>query len=1517
MDDTHTGVWHPRESTSLWKLVDAEERRIATINEAGVDEIALQHGVSKVLDGTNADAWAVQLQVVKRSGTYKLLIDGMVAERNDDGFYKLQSHSGLLRNTNPLQTAQTAVFSPCAVSVFVEDGERMPQKCEVRLVQGRSGLTGQAQRRLTLMDAKQINAFTASDIEAETVLVPFPGHYPRHGRIAIFDLTKLYKYEYKRNRRIFFSSASGVVKLLLQYEQLSAAAIAASDAAARAANAAAEAAEAAGDAAAAETWSNTILNAISRSSDDPVVVAARQAQRAQAASSAAAQARNTGVTEASLAGLAAALALFTAYLGISPLSAVLTSVVKASPLASGGFSAVFANPVTIATTFFDGLNNWMNERTAPEPRRVSFTIAEFAEHLEVLSELVDVPDDDDLAAIVQTNKFQRELLIFKWFLEPERGTLLITGFLQSVSRRKRGMGKPNPIDLDELEPTSNASMFVDVNVVIEDSEICGEPTNIAVRAARDKNYELIAALASGALQDIERLEMAMNRFISSIDEALERLSGTWWRSNRATSFFHAYFLGPVFNFVARKLTGRKREEGLIQLGIHARSTLNEIKARIPDKLERNFLHTGSRMQLYKKRLEQASQQLINSSWTAQIQPLAGEFYLRFLPQATKRVLFFPSAPDGDTNYAENAGDEALAIRLSSAFTDSCKAYNEAARGGLQLLRDMEDSLKEISFTHFFNGDVPEFGKRLRQRVNFNALHVNTPASAQYASSAAGIPEELRVRLASITTSEAVLPTTALDALGVSDTHHALQAVAAFCQFLSEELVAAFQASDKIADASRLVNGPFQSAMQRLSTTSKFVAAHCKIGTQKKLKSLLLNDYERLLGPRAGRDAATILEVSGAFAVRSVDATISILKATCAAADDLVRRLQTANDRAQQKDEGVLALAARMPSEPLASLFLDKRTGSDAFLRITRMVQSVGLDPAAASTAQLVWSVASSYASNLLMRDGTRSTALPPLRKPPRNDLDCRRAINRMAALRLDVPGSMVSNSELYISDVASLSEVFARSLVVDEAILFYAPFGYGDAPPVLKFPASAPSLLGSVPVWCEDVRWAMAHTRETSFVSTPDPQPVDGSLNIQFVYEPCFLNAESAQQELAAPALIKVQRGTQTTATVYGVVPPSRTLDFDDFDGVVPTAAKDAVVRLSKTFAEVVGDTVSLRETVSSVLWNADRMVQAVLALLHVCDAPAAAPVFVRLLPDPPDQRELTAAAAAIAAQIDDESVDRIGTYRFPNEIVDERRAVVGEARTLYLLMRELAGRAGELAEEAFNRAVTINLLENTPFDRAAVEPLWFGAPWARGQEPAAFARRVLTVEDVGTEEDALYIAANAVNDAGTGLVELFKEQYSAQPAWNASLGVDWADFFDEASSSDEYLELVARLDEEAVRLTRRYRAWVKTREEQLRLALKAINVNIENTRSVSNRWAQGLVASIVIAKAILSDTVGRPFSELILHDFANPLLKESFRDNVAVALDRKLGVSTVADEDVVKLSELCGITLDLVESSV
>jgi hypothetical protein len=1506
-DDCHTGLLQPRETTSLWRVGQEDEPRVATIDELPQGTAYLQHESDADANSIYDGSWAVNVQLVKRDGAYRLLVDGMETTSNDNGVTMLLSHRGMLTNTTTTTRSPVSILSPCAVSVFVEDGQRPPQRCTVELIQGATGVVGTAiAGKETKLAEREFNHTSAAGVSSNIVVVPYPTKYPRHGRIAIYDLAKLYRFEGVRLKGRVVEFVGTLASLGLEMSLVpNYGTKAAVEAAARKASTSSG------------TWWSWGANMFSVTSD----------------TTAADTVDDATVVYSSVVAAVSFLGLTFAFIGAAPLASILTTLVSSigggQGLAVLRFTGNAAEALFVAKGMLNGVVSWMNKPPAPIPTRVSFTINEFADALERLAEVVDVPTDAELEELSKTSKFKREILIFKWMLEAEDAYVMSTSMFRSIytktnailTGRDRGLFKPNPIDLSEMKVSTNVSMFSQIEIVVEDDEICGLPHRARLRSdfGNQETDRHLAALAVGTLRSMHRLEMAIEQFRQSISRAIVRLPG-----DTTNHFFSAYMAGPILGFLREKniLPKKKYKESFKLLGAQSQHILRTIQGNFPAKFQKNFTNFDSPMQTYKRELESVAQNL----FSPQLRPLSDDAgdartLVRFLPHATDLALFFPASRAADIDYAENEEEDvSTAMRQHSAFSDSCKVYNDMATSALHLLNDMKDELMAIDFRHGYAdpsadelGTFEDFGRSIRPKAQFNALNIHAPLSIVRAIDTEAVPEPIRIRLEAVTNAAASdVARTALSALGLPDTYHAFHAVSIISELLAEELVASGRAADGLHDTSALNRGPFQSAIERAVNAHALIGAHLK-----HTKSGLLLGRHQLLGTRMGRDAAMIVDSINIDSLERLQDRVRILRSTLSALDQTVRRLLSLQSQTSGRD-GPLAIASRLPSEPLASLFQDKLSGMNAFLRVSSLVAYSGLDTRSTQVARVMWSVASSYASNQLVDVAERVYTLPVLTRPPSDAMECKEAVHRMARLRVDVEIQSVyelhTRSEPTATTGAETAEAAIDKLAIEfsnvvfsaklaerqpaASALFYVPFGYGGKPYALKRPAAPPSLIGSVPMWCDDVRWGMERVLSSAIPADVPMETERITRIIRFVYNPCTLNNESVQRVLHSPLFVAVNTtGALTESVVYGAVPRSRPPRGREQveTSTIPGETLNALMRRfgygDHTQSRVHA---SLNESISDVVWNADRIVQAAMAMLHVCGADGGynTTVHVELLPGVPAEDTVGDDIREIEARLEDGTGEIFMGRGLSDELLLEQATVITEARLLYTGMRDLAATAERLASSE----ITTVVLDQTPF---------VGTPWARGLDSGEYASRVLTTP-LGGDEDALYLARNAVR-----LLAMFKEGYPTSPDWG-NPGV--RDFFSKISQKDEYIQSSQSIDEAAASLKARFDELKGERDLQLQTLFERLKLKVANTRETANRTAESMVISAVIANATLSRIVGRSRANIALIGFDHPQLEDDFKSRIGSLLMSTIRVSgdDAPDQDVAKLSEVCAIMLSL-----
>lgn len=225
MDAGDSGPLKERGSTSLWTTRDGVSDEMYTSSFDGADRPPLnEYGVNNHPPSRTP---CFQIQLVKKRDRresqpfYEVTIAGMrskgVESTEDPGVveHTLCTHHGWQKD----ELTKQYVVSPCVLSVFVEDGERAPQRCELSVYLQRPFSDV---RNKIFLGHRDVPSFSAqSDIYSPLVTV-YPCHYAPPMRVSFYDYGRVYQFEADRNRKNSIPFANtiaqmGLGQLLRQY----------------------------------------------------------------------------------------------------------------------------------------------------------------------------------------------------------------------------------------------------------------------------------------------------------------------------------------------------------------------------------------------------------------------------------------------------------------------------------------------------------------------------------------------------------------------------------------------------------------------------------------------------------------------------------------------------------------------------------------------------------------------------------------------------------------------------------------------------------------------------------------------------------------------------------------------------------------------------------------------------------------------------------------------------------------------------------------------------------------------------------------------------------------------------------------------------------------------------------------------------------------------------------------------------------------------------------------------------
>jgi hypothetical protein len=1376
--------------------------------------------------------------------------DGEDGERNDDEYrdriFLVHTHRGMLQE---MESLKKSVLSPCCVSVCVEDGERMPTRCMVQIWQSVTSIDGVTTRSRTLLGEREVSAHSSSDISCDVVMAPFPTVYTRQGLVAIYDLEKVYAQRIKSTQSVLFEALGSLGDLFKELLKTPSQGL----------------------------W-NSVFGGDTTASEADVLSAV------------------------SMGALLSAFALAAAFVGFAPFGTALTTVTStiAADPASVGF-AVFAGKL------FKNLKTWLRSPAVPEPRRVAFTLSEFADTLESLAELVGAQDDEFTIA-TKIKKFKRELLVFKWLIEDE-GESNPYG-IEDDSNVSRGLFKPNPIDLSELQANRSMSVSSRIEINIEDGDICASPIRTAFVAEMDDDNDNISSVASGYIQNMERIRSAIRKLSVNIEYAITRLGGEGWFDEK-TFWFVTWFVKPIVNTLKATVSIARESETIKNVGIRSRLILVRVRNGIRMKLENKFMSTLSKFDRYRLAL-------VTTSITLFRLPPAGipdraildgrRVWVRHMPQAIRNTnTLFPAARGADIDYVDIQDDDtASSIRQQSPVSDSIRVYNEIMRNYSHILSAMKSELNPIVFVHAFSAPITSaFGMALKGIRVFNILSIDQPLQIDVDSDDTNMSESLRIRtrLLSQKGAHGLETKSSLEHAGIQDTHQSLRAVTAVAHLFCEEVLAlktTYTDDDVKHDMSLSMGSIVRSTLERASEAGALLDAHTKSDT----KSLLLSDAKQFLGTRAGRDVIAMLNTADLSSLDNRSA-VKWLRAFSSGLRNTVRSIQSRIQMLVSSGSSPVEAFACIPNESLQSLFMERESCLYSHLRIANSMELLGMQTQPWGIF-CAWAVASSYASSVLQEYDARATALPKLSVAQRNPYYCSMAMRRLASLRVDVDTALNyrydrSSIHLGVEDVtAELSALNIASLPAT----FIVPFAYGDHMPRVGIPVAPPSLFGSVPVWCDNVRKALDHIKRL-VVDDNTQSPDRSNTVLRVAFKPCLFENDTYNSSLQTPYAITVSAPSApedmtVVATVFGASLPTYRLSPPQPDGVVewPQTTKNASEVYGESTATLREYAAKVNEIVSVTAWNADRIVQGVLSLHSACgDSNRTIRLqLVDIDDDCPDDTEID---DGVYSAYD---VDEINGLALPDHIIDEGRDTVVQAELFYEQLREFSRGVDDIALELFQDAVSAFPILAGPMSILPGD---------------AFVERVLSNGSIGERSDVLDFAQNAVS-----LKDRFVSNLPSSGKWATNFkGSQQAkqEYFNDAAETDEYQRIKRSLDKAAAGLQTRFLRWIDLRRSEIDKLVLRRTLRRESFVDSVNNAALIMAASSVVAFSILYDMAvsgSDPLFPVSVDGLDHACVSPRTTTAIKKLLTTELRVSDDPERDVLRMSELCMIIHAVLGSS-
>ena len=1176
-----------------------------------------------------AQSGMVQVQIVKHNGAYVPLVDGLKPPYvvvDGETIYLINHHRGMYED----EETQTWVFSPCAVSVCIEDGQALPERCTVAVWQrvaerGATRLTGHNEVKL---GERELRPFRVSDATASVVYAPFPMLYSRPPRIIVNDMTailRLRKRGMQKTMWTFLTQYGPLVLSLLRTLGGDASNAQALANQARAARLAAEAAEAADPNTGWGSGMFTMLGGLYQSAfgsdsaaDTPGAATALDGQLSSL---------GTSVTAGLIGVYSMMMGVPGARAGIDVMGdRVATGIAVANPDTAPTWTEAFTRTAEGVGYAVRNDNNWLyagiaavteavNSRPQPLPAKRHFTIGEFATILESLTALVSL-DAPNLKSATTSEKFASEAVVVQWLLAAEPGESALF-----AERAFSLRGVVNQLDMSEFASQQTNGIQTDLCVEVEDNEsneACNGQPDLKFRFSTTRSDgRHLGYAAAGTMHDIKRLQTAINGFDAMLQEQATK-GADYSVKDVIWTWFDRWIFDPIFSALTTRFKLLQTRSGaensgaqaelLRQLGVQRRTVLKHIRTSLQKKLHSRFTTPHSEGATLLAQLTRAVDEEFLSPDPSTKQPTLSPLYVRELPQKMQQPAFlFPPSADADSNYVDVKSDVGT-MREFSPLHDAAKVGARAARAASSAIvrahRSWETEGLRCLFVHAYSDGIGNWAAQvdayaLRTHHESYSLVLQLPGDIRAAEASAQLDEESEKRILTLCHKgvAAEAARTLLDHSKLPDTEAALVAMSLFAELWTDELLKLHKLSEP---TSRVVSA-VQTAQVRAARRCVACGAFLEAVTVQAWSGLVpLSESATadpaLLATQAGRDAARL--------ARRLQLVAQPVTTRGVLSKSIVRRLRaigatlvaTGNRLSAKPDTDVL------PSEPLQSLFMKPVQGLHAYARATALPN---LD------ARVATAIAAAYPSSLLLSDDALDDAVNGLvradaepRRPP-VQADAASIVQwRMAALRFDYPDTVHldgATNALHASDTALVEAMGSLSLASGARTLaFYVPYGYGQAPPRLVYPPVPAPMFGSVPVWTEDVL-ASIDTLRTALGA---PGTTGATLPVISIC-PVFPCGGAPQRPLPAhPSLLDVRIGAARRSAMdalFGVdvcfwasePELSRAIDQSSMNApTAPTRANEAAKQHLQGSYER-----KLASRVSTLAWNAERILQSLLLL--------------------------------------------------------------------------------------------------------------------------------------------------------------------------------------------------------------------------------------------------------------------------------------------------------------------------------
>ena len=1180
MADFHTDPQHTQcdavAATSLYIKPPGESSTEPADDKAYIMTLERSEAKYTILDPTKSTRSFVEnperppqvvVQVRKRKGKIELFLDGYHSKGRDhpEGGkeHVLYWHSGLHEDKD----TQDRALSPVAIVCAIEDGQRPLRGVRVGVWKTYRDGAGRKVHNSVLLTETNLSPHRVSDTRCRAACVPYPLPYQALPVVSIFD---------DRSRRTARNKKQlGYMKRIADI-----------------------------------LW--------------------EQVQKANANDNATLASKNASyIGYAYILGMAMPAAYYGGVTGALTTWAMIKN--GSSNMLPKGFGGVAAL-TGFATSTIAGEK--LTETALPTSNRVHFTLKELAKTLETISALLittvdtgdaadqafkdslkDDPDDDEIE--VAFANLQKKTKDSQSMLGPT--DLLFWDWLTSKAAAEAdtlvGIFSSDDL-LDATKPQAALHVTIDVEDAFECDVDAREAQKHRIRCGRNDAYYLSNA-AVGTLEDLIRVGKAIETFMKARDEAVKEVTGN---PNFIKSALYSIVYNPIAaaakylaDFAASpvgKASAKSTQKAFAaQSGTNSK-TPDDLDNPSPSDLARAensikqlyncFIDKDGNGMKLRTRIEDAVQSK-GTPWAGEAN---GSAWVRNLPQRVGLSNFSYLFKAGQQDSTQHIDVETLSgiVREYTGYHDATQTLGVAMHSGEKYLRRRIPHWESRSATRvmLILGCTYIHEERAPHHREgdacFSTLCITTPVDIQFAGVATRFMDEsLRCIRFVVKRAQQKCEKSLLEALGLKHTSEDLLACQIFGDLWADELVTLKQFDAATRSQIQVLEQASRRAAMRLRALGKLLLEVFTVLAQADLGSG--EEYEvapeiadiSFRATLAGRDAARLLGrllfARDDFEVRSVMTPV-------------VRRSAAAAVRVAGVFER--AVPGRLPHEPLASLFGDR---SDCVAALIRADKLLDTGHVAAKSAMV-----GAYASSRLVSDEEsdewkgklRGTPQPPWRDTPTKPKDMRAAMRyRMASLRIDYDVLHLAN-ELDRLQVDGLATRVVQFSEVGTA--FYIPFGFGDARPAPTLPPCSVPMFGTVPVLGRHLHQAFTSILEV-LVRSGKADDQHAKKDVFCVrLEPwlrCIPHAEhqTSEETTAHPNIVHV---FPTNSTLHDVkvrflasVSRSslRPKEYDNDDKTYTVG-----VLASRHLCDA--RTLDMTHEVSSLAWNAERVLQSIIAAL-------------------------------------------------------------------------------------------------------------------------------------------------------------------------------------------------------------------------------------------------------------------------------------------------------------------------------